>query len=137
MDDEVWSRIGQEVNFQAQRSRGPGGQNVNRTNSSVQLRWAYLDSSLFNEEQKIKISQKLSSWISGENILIIRSDVHRDQELNKKECLSRLKFLLEKAFFQPKLRKKTRPTYSSKIKKQKGKTHRSFIKKNRSKKWDE
>lgn len=137
MNDEVWDKIRQEVNFQAQRSRGPGGQNVNRTNSSVQLRWAYLDSNIFSEEQKIRISQKLASWISVENILSIRSDVHRDQEMNKKECLNKLKFLLDKAFFQPKVRKKTRPSYSSKVKNQKSKTHRSFIKKNRSKKWDD
>jgi ribosome-associated protein len=136
MNDEIWDKIRREVNFQAQRSRGPGGQNVNRTNSSVQLRWAYRDSVFLNEEQKIKIAQKLPSWISGENVLLIRSDVHRDQELNKKACLEKLKLLLEKAFFQPKMRKKTRPTYSSKLKNRESKNRRSVIKKSRSKNWD-
>lgn len=136
LDEQIWNQVQQEVSFTAQRSRGPGGQNVNRTNSSVQLRWPYLESNQFNDEQKNIIADKLSSWITREGILSIRSDVHRDQEMNKKECLLRLKKLLEMSFFRQKPRRATKPSYSSKMKRIDSKSRRGEIKKNRSKKWD-
>ncbi len=135
LNEHLWSQIQREISFIAQRSRGPGGQNVNRTNSSVQLRWSYLESVQFNEEQKTTIAEKLSSWITKEGILCIRSDIHRDQELNKKECLMRFQKLLEMSFFRPKPRRATKPTYSSKLKRKESKSRRSEIKKNRSEKW--
>lgn len=134
--ESLWEKIQLEVSFTAQRSRGPGGQNVNRTNSSVQLRWAFADSFSLNSEQKSLIAEKLATWITRENILYIRSDVHRDQEMNKKECLDRLKKLLQQAFFKPKPRKATKPTYSSQLKRKDSKRRKGEIKKGRSGKWD-
>src|SRR5687767_4590329 len=87
-----------EIDFQSQRSRGPGGQNVNKTNSSVQLRWPFRDSVVLTEDQKAVISQKLGGHISKENILHLRSDVHRDLESNKKEVLRKLEQILIQAF---------------------------------------
>lgn len=124
-----------EIIFQVQRSGGPGGQHVNRTNSSVQLRWPYLESSVLNEEQKSRISNKMKSWISKEDFVLIRSDVFRDQESNKKEVLTRLQKLLTEAFHQPKKRKATKPSYSTKKKNAASKKHRSDIKKGRQAKW--
>ncbi len=135
LPEEFWAFIQQEVSFTAQRSRGPGGQNVNRTNSSVQLRWEYLFSSKLSQEQKSQIAQKLASFLTKENILTLRSDVHRDQDMNKKECLSKLKSLLERAFFKPKIRRATKPTRSSKLKRKESKLRRSEVKKGRSAKW--
>lgn len=136
LSSDLWEQIQTEVQFIAQRSRGPGGQNVNRTNSSVQLRWDYQDSLALGEEQKSLVQGKLASWVTKEGVLLIRSDVHRDQEMNKKECLTKLKSLLEIAFFRPKPRKATRPTFGSKVKRKEQKRRRSEIKKNRSARWD-
>jgi len=124
-----------EILFQAQRSGGPGGQHVNRTNSSVQLRWPYLESSFLTEEQKNRIGHKMKSWISKEGLVLIRSDVHRDQESNKREVLERLQKLLIEAFHQPKKRKATKPTYSTKKKNEASKKRRSDVKKARQTKW--
>lgn len=124
-----------EILFQAQRSGGPGGQHVNRTNSSVQLRWPYLESLVLTEEQKNRIGNKMKSWISKEGFVLIRSDVFRDQESNKKEVLSRLQKLLTDAFHQPKKRKATKPSYSTKKKNAASKKHRSDVKKGRQSKW--
>lgn len=132
-DEQSWSEIQKEVSFQAQRSRGPGGQNVNKTNSSVRLQWDFMNSAVLNDEQKNLLYEKLSAWISSDNILAIRSDIHRDQERNKNECLQKLKRLIEGAFFKHKPRKKTKPTRSSKVKRRESKGRRSELKKNRTK----
>ncbi len=125
-----------EIEFISQRSRGPGGQNVNKTNSSVQLRWSYLESQILNDEQKSTIRRKLSAIINTENVLYIRSDVHRDQDMNKKEVLQRLQQSLIKAFHKPKPRRATKPTKSSQRKRVETKRHKSEIKKSRQGKWD-
>jgi len=132
----LMDEIAKEITFTMQRSRGPGGQNVNRTNSSVQLRWSYKTSIQLSEEQKFLVAQKLPNWISKEGVILIRSDVHRDQDMNKKETLQRLEKLLQMAFFKPKKRRPTKPTKSSRIKRQENKKRRGEIKKNRSGKWD-
>jgi ribosome-associated protein len=125
-----------EIEFQVQRSRGPGGQNVNRTNSSVQLRWDYNSSSYLSDEQKQRITLKMQKWMNKEGTVLIRSDVHRDQDQNKREVLTRLQKILVEAFHQAKKRKATRPTLGSKIRKQKTKQIRSDVKKGRQTKWD-
>lgn len=125
-----------EFEFISQRSRGPGGQNVNKTNSSVQLRWNYLDSQILTDEQKSTIGRKLSAMINAENTLYLRSDVHRDQDMNKKEVLQKLQQSLIKAFHKPKARKPTKPTKSSQRKRVETKRHKSEIKKSRQAKWD-
>jgi ribosome-associated protein len=85
-----------EFDFVSQRSRGPGGQNVNKTNSSVQLRWDFRSSSLLSEEQKDLIHRKCAAIINTDGILFIRSDVFRDLDQNRKEVLKRLQERLMK-----------------------------------------
>ncbi len=130
------SHFQHELVFQAQRSRGPGGQNVNKTNSSVQLRWAFLESTMLVDEQKQIIANKLSHHINVDGILYIRSDVHREFESNRREVLAKLQNYLDKAFFKPKARKATKPTYGARQKTLKKKRERSEIKKGRQGKWD-
>jgi len=124
-----------EIQFQAQRSRGPGGQNVNKTNSSVQLRWDFNQSQVLGAEQKHIIAAKLDSHISKDGILHLRSDVHREFEMNKKEVLTKLQKILSEAFFVPKTRRATKPTYSSKQKRKVAKKRHSEVKKGRQTKW--
>lgn len=125
-----------EFEFVSQRSRGPGGQNVNKTNSSVQLRWDFQSSLILSEEQKDIIQKKLAAIINTEGILFIRSDVFRDLEQNRKEVLQRLQERLVRAFYKPKARKATKPTYSSQKKRVDSKRRKSEVKKARQNKWE-
>ena len=128
---EILSQIESEVKFVAVRSRGPGGQNVNKVSSAAILLWDFGHSNSLSAFQKEKVSAKLQSSINKENQIFLRSDEFRDLEKNKARCLEKLESLLEAAFHVPKARKATRPTRSSKVKKREYKSHRSDIKKNR------
>lgn len=122
-----------EVQFVAVRSRGPGGQNVNKVSSAAQLKWDYMSSFLLSETQKLKIQEKLSAHINKQGELYLRSDEFRDLERNKARCLEKLEGLLKKAFFVQKKRKKTKPTKASQKKRVDQKRKRSDIKKTREK----
>ncbi|MCO5112554.1 MAG: aminoacyl-tRNA hydrolase [Bdellovibrionaceae bacterium] len=122
-----------EIKFVATRSRGPGGQNVNKVSSAAQLTWHVESSESFTEEQKIRILEKLDSYINQKGELYLRSDEFRDLERNKSRCLEKLQFLIAKALHKPKARKKTKPTKSSQIKRVESKKQRGEIKKARQK----
>lgn len=122
-----------EIKFVATRSRGPGGQNVNKVSSAAQLTWHVGSSESFTEEQKIRILEKLDAYINQKGELYLRSDEFRDLERNKSRCLEKLQILLTKALHKPKARKKTKPTKSSQIKRVEGKKQRGEVKKTRQK----
>ncbi len=117
-----------ELNFTYARSRGPGGQNVNRTNSAAILHWNLVGTQVFSEEVKARLLTKLASQLTEKGDLVIRSDVHRDQDQNRSECISRLYALLRKALFVPKKRVATKPTRSSVRKRLDSKRKESEIK---------
>ncbi|MGE5086706.1 MAG: alternative ribosome rescue aminoacyl-tRNA hydrolase ArfB [Bacillota bacterium] len=102
-----------EFDFTYARSRGPGGQNVNRTNSAAILRWNLLHTQAFSEEKKARLIEKLKNQMTAEGDLIIRSEEHRDQDQNRSSCIKKLQALLQKASFVPKKRVATKPTRSS------------------------
>ena len=122
-----------EVNFVAVRSRGPGGQNVNKVSSAAILYWNFDDSKLITEQQKELIRHKLQSSVNKENQLYTRSDEFRDLEQNKSRCLEKLETLLRTAFHKQKKRTATKPTRSSKLRKLESKSRRSETKKMRQK----
>lgn len=122
-----------EIELEYTRSRGPGGQHVNRTNSAAILRWNVKNSVVITPEERAVIESKLKNYISQDGDLILRSDEFRDQEANRKKVLEKLDSLLDKAFFVPKARKPTKPTKSSRIKRQTEKRQRGEIKANRAK----
>ncbi|WP_374073367.1 alternative ribosome rescue aminoacyl-tRNA hydrolase ArfB [Bdellovibrio bacteriovorus] len=102
-----------ELDFTYARSRGPGGQNVNRTNSAAILRWNLWQSQALNQDLKERLAIKLQTKLTAEGDLIIRSEVHRDQDQNRSECIRKLHEMLNKALFVPKKRVATKPTRSS------------------------
>ncbi|ASD63575.1 alternative ribosome rescue aminoacyl-tRNA hydrolase ArfB [Bdellovibrio bacteriovorus] len=102
-----------ELDFTYARSRGPGGQNVNRTNSAAILRWNLMSSQVISEELKLRLQAKLAAQLTEDGDILIRSDVHRDQDQNRSECIARLHALLRKALFVPKKRVATKPSRSS------------------------
>lgn len=104
-----------ELEWSFVRSSGPGGQNVNRTNSCAILRWNYLVStSLQQLSPTSNILEKLKSIATTKGDIFVRSQSFRDQERNKEECRLKLKALMEKVFFEPKKRVATKPTHGSK-----------------------
>ena len=129
----IYTSILPEIWFEYARSRGPGGQHVNKTNSAAILRWHVSSSQGFSEEQKQVIQEKLASQITVDGYLMLRSDQHRDQEQNRNECLSKLQQLLKQALFKPKKRIKTKPSRSSIRKRIESKKVRSETKKFRQK----
>jgi len=122
-----------EVSFVAVRSRGPGGQNVNKVSSAAVLYWNFNSSNLITDQQKALIQQKLQWAINKDGQLYTRSDEFRDLERNKNRCLEKLENLLTSAFHKPKKRTATKPTRSSKLRKLESKNRRSETKKMRQK----
>jgi len=129
--------LSSEFIFQASRSSGPGGQNVNKVNSKIELRFNIQESSILNENQKEILSSKLSSKISTEGFLIIVSQRDRSQLVNKEDAISKFYQLIEKALRPVKHRKSTRPTRSSVEKRLTVKRIKADIKQNRQKLDDE
>jgi ribosome-associated protein len=122
-----------EVVFKAVRSRGPGGQNVNKVSSAAQLSWEFEHSLLLNSDQKSRVRNKLGNMINSEGILMLRSDEYRDLERNKARCLEKLADHVAGALHVPKKRRATKPTRSSQVRRVEQKSRRGEIKKMRGK----
>jgi ribosome-associated protein len=133
-----FEQIKDEVVIVATRSRGPGGQNVNKVSSAAQLFWHYPSSRGLSEQEKAIVGGKLINLINNENQIYLRADEYRDLERNKTRVIEKLEMFLTKALHKPKPRKATRPTRASKLKKKESKSQRSAIKQNRRKpSWDD
>jgi ribosome-associated protein len=130
-----YPQIKGELSFESTRSRGPGGQHVNRTESAVILRWNLSETKGFTDLQKGRMLEKIGNQLTKEGEVLIRAETFRDQESNKKEAVRRLNELIEKALFVPKKRIKTKPTKSSQRKRLDNKKSHSMTKKLRSEKW--
>ncbi|PWU13657.1 MAG: aminoacyl-tRNA hydrolase [Bdellovibrio sp.] len=120
--------IENEIRFSAVRSRGPGGQNVNKVSSAATLYWDFRSSAGLNSDEKIMVEEKLQSFINREGQFFLRSDEFRDLEPNKRRCREKLLELLRQALHRPKARRPTRPTRASKERKRLAKSRRSEIK---------
>ncbi len=105
--------LSSEFVFQASRSSAPGGQNVNKVNSRVELRFHIADSQLLTDEQKQILLVKLSSRLTNDNILLISSQNERSQFQNKKNCIEKLYALLQKTLTPRKKREATKPSKAS------------------------
>jgi ribosome-associated protein len=99
-----------ELTFTTSRSSGPGGQNVNKVNSKVTLKFDIRASNILNEEEKVVLLKKLKSKITSDGVLILSSQDKRTQLQNKEAVISKLETLLNKAFEKKKKRKATKPT---------------------------
>jgi len=110
---------------------GPGGQNVNKVATAVQLRFNVKTSHAFNDEQKWMIRRALGNRINDEGELVLFVQTHRSQVRNREEARERLVEMLEKALIKPKKRVKTKPSRAQKEKRLEGKAHRSETKRNR------
>lgn len=122
-----------EFNFTFIRAPGPGGQNVNKVASAVQLRFNVLLSPSLSSEIKARIFDLVSSRLTQEGEIIIKASRHRTQERNKQDAIERLIEMLMRVAIPPKKRKKTKPTYASKQKRLEKKKRHGNTKKLRDK----
>lgn len=118
-----------EFIYSASRSGGPGGQNVNKVSTKVELRFNLLLSASFTETEKELLFRKLKNKINKEGELLIISQSERSQILNKQVATEKFYILISKALTIPKYRRATKPTFSSKIKRLEEKKNRGSIKK--------
>ena len=121
-----------EIEFSAILSQGPGGQNVNKVHTGVQLRFDILASSL-PESVKARLLACADARISRDGVLVIKAQGHRSQALNRQDALRRLQERVDSVARPPKARKPTRPTRASVQRRLEGKKNRSAIKTGRGK----
>jgi len=120
-----------EFVFSTSRSSGPGGQNVNKVSTKVELRFNLSFSPNFSEEEKELIFSKLRNKINKEDEIILVSQSERTQLMNKNAVMQKFYDLVSKALTIPLKRRSTRPTLSSKLKRLESKRNRSNLKKQR------
>lgn len=102
-----------EFVFQASRSSGPGGQNVNKVNSRVELRFDVKGSAILNDFQKAILLSRLANRMTAEGVLILTSQEERSQLKNKEAVVNRFYQLLREALKPVRKRRKTHPTRAS------------------------
>ena len=121
-----------EIEFSAVRSQGPGGQNVNKVSSAVQLRFDIRRSSL-PQAVKDRLLQWPDQRVTKDGVVVIKAQSSRSRDRNKAEALARLGKLIAEAAFVLPSRKPTKPTFASKRRRLESKSLRSTIKAGRSK----
>ena len=118
-----------ELAFTAVRSSGPGGQNVNKVASAVQLRFDLANSPSLSPALKARAARLAGAKLTTEGEVVITADRHRTQGLNRDDAVARLVELLAAAAVPPKPRRATRPTLASKQRRLERKTQRGGVKK--------
>lgn len=103
----------EEIKVDFIRASGPGGQNVNKVSSAVQLRFNIIESPSLEAELKERLIKIAGNRVTDEGILVIEAKRYRTQEQNRFDAIQRLIAWIQKASEKPKLRKPTRPSVTA------------------------
>jgi len=120
-----------ELQFEYIRASGPGGQNVNKVATAVQLRFDIANSPSIASNIKGRLIQLAGKRVNADGVLIIEARRFRTQEKNREDAVHRFALLVQKAAAKPKKRVKTIPTKASRERRLKAKKQRGKIKKSR------
>jgi ribosome-associated protein len=111
------------------RASGPGGQNVNKVSSAVQLRFNVHDTPNLRKEVKVRLARIAGRKMTKDGVLVITAQRHRSQDNNRRDALDRLIAMIREAAIRPTLRKPTTPTRASRHKRLAVKKLRGGVKK--------
>ena len=120
-----------ELQLEFIRASGPGGQNVNKVSSAVQLRFDAVGSSAINNAIYERLKKIAGRRMTAEGVLIIKANRSRSQEQNRQDAVNRLILLIQSAAEKPKHRHPTRPSTAARQRRLAAKRHRGEIKRGR------
>jgi len=127
----------EELEWKFIRSSGPGGQNVNKVASAVQLRFRLLQNTSLPPPVKNRLRRLAGQKLNEDGSILIFARGERSQEQNRRDALERLTAMIHAALVEPKIRKKTRPTRASKERRIDSKKRRGSTKQTRqTRSWD-